>query len=64
MRSAEDLAQLVEALRPTIAEFVREARVRTTLLINTSGQVLAQHGFTRSYEVMNVASLAAAACMA
>lgn len=60
MRSAEDLAQLVEALRPPIAEFVREARVRTALLINTSGQVLAQHGFTRSYEVMNVASLAAA----
>jgi hypothetical protein len=38
-----------------------KARVRTALLINGSGQVLAQHGFTRSYEVMNVASLAAAA---
>jgi predicted regulator of Ras-like GTPase activity (Roadblock/LC7/MglB family) len=60
MRS-EDLARLVEALRPSIAEFVRESRVRITLLINSSGQVLAQHGFTRSYEVMNVASLAAAA---
>lgn len=61
MRSAEELAVLVESLKAPIAEFVREARVRTALLINTSGQVLAQHGFTRSYEVMNVASLAAAA---
>lgn len=57
----EDLARLVEALKPPIATFVRESRVRITLLINGSGQVLAQHGFTRSYEVMNVASLAAAA---
>ena len=60
MRS-DDLARLVEALKPPIAEFVRESRVRTALLINGSGQVMAQHGFTRSYEVMNVASLAAAA---
>ena len=59
MRS-DDLARLVEALKPPIAEFVRESRVRTALLINGSGQVMAQHGFTRSYEVMNVASLAAA----
>ena len=57
----EYLAQVVEALKQPIAHFVREARVRTTLLISSSGQVLAQHGFTRSYEVMNVASLAAAA---
>jgi predicted regulator of Ras-like GTPase activity (Roadblock/LC7/MglB family) len=60
MRS-DDLARLVDALKPPIAEFVRESRVRISLLINSSGQVLAQHGFTRSYEVMNVASLAAAA---
>jgi predicted regulator of Ras-like GTPase activity (Roadblock/LC7/MglB family) len=58
---AEDLAKLVDALKPPIAEFVRESRVRTALLINGSGQVMAQHGFARSYEVMNVASLAAAA---
>jgi predicted regulator of Ras-like GTPase activity (Roadblock/LC7/MglB family) len=58
---ADDLARLVDALRPPITDFVRESRVRMTLLINGSGQVLAQHGFTRSYEVMNVASLAAAA---
>lgn len=60
MRS-DDLARLVEALKPPIAEFVRESHARIALLINGSGQVLAQHGFTRSYEVMNVASLAAAA---
>ena len=57
----DDLPRLVEALKPPIADFVRESRVRIALLINGSGQVLAQHGFTRSYEVMNVASLAAAA---
>lgn len=57
----EELARLVDVLKPPIGEFVREARVRTALLINGSGQVLAQHGFTRSYEVMNVAALAAAA---
>ena len=48
-------------MKPPIAEFVRESKVRIALLINGAGQVLAQHGFTRSYEVMNVASLAAAA---
>lgn len=57
----DDLPRLVEALKPPIADFVRESRIRIALLINGSGQVLAQHGFTRSYEVMNVASLAAAA---
>jgi predicted regulator of Ras-like GTPase activity (Roadblock/LC7/MglB family) len=56
-----DLARVVVALRQPIDEFVRESRVRTALLINTAGQVLAQHGFTRNYEVMNVAALAAAA---
>lgn len=60
MRQA-DLSRVIEALKPAIGEFVRESRVRIALLINGSGQVLAQHGFTRSYEVMNVASLAAAA---
>ena len=57
----DDLPRLVEALKPSITMFVRESGARIALLINGSGQVLAQHGFTRSYEVMNVASLAAAA---
>jgi predicted regulator of Ras-like GTPase activity (Roadblock/LC7/MglB family) len=56
-----DLPALVAALRGPIHGFVRESRVRIALLINGSGQVLAQHGFTGSYQVMNVASLAAAA---
>jgi predicted regulator of Ras-like GTPase activity (Roadblock/LC7/MglB family) len=56
-----DLPRLVEALRDPTQSFVRESRVRIALLVNGAGQVLAQHGFTRSYEVMNVASLAAAA---
>lgn len=60
MRRA-DLDRVVEALKAPIDEFVRETRVRIALLINGSGQVLAQHGFTRKYEVVNVASLAAAA---
>lgn len=60
MRST-DLPRLVEALRGPIEAFVHDARVRITLLVTGGGQVLAQHGFTSSYEVMNVASLAAAA---
>ena len=56
-----DLPRIVEALRLPIQSFVSESNVRMVLLVNGSGQVLAQHGFTRSYEVMNVASLAAAA---
>jgi predicted regulator of Ras-like GTPase activity (Roadblock/LC7/MglB family) len=60
MRRA-DLPEIVAALRAPTQQFVREARARMVLLVRGSGQVLAQHGFTQSYEVMNVASLAAAA---
>lgn len=60
MRRA-DLDRVVEALDSPVQRFVREARVRLALLVNHSGQVLAQHGFTGRYEVVNVASLAAAA---
>jgi hypothetical protein len=56
-----DLTRIIAALKPSIDDFVRESRVRIALLINATGQVLAQHGFTRSYEIMNVAALAAAA---
>ena len=56
-----DLDQVVAALKSPIEEFVGETRVRIALLINRSGQVLGQYGFTRKYEVVNVASLAAAA---
>lgn len=56
----DDLPRLVEVLKGPLQTFVRESRVRIALVVNGAGQVLAQHGFTRSYEVMNVASLAAA----
>lgn len=56
-----DLDRLVAVLKDPVREFVREARVRIALLVNGAGQVLAQHGFTKSYEVVNVAALAAAA---
>lgn len=60
MRDAE-LPPLVRALRTPVGTFVRDSRVRVCLLVNHSGQVLAQHGFTGGYEVVNVAALAAAA---
>lgn len=59
MRHAE-VPELIRALREPVDTFVRESRARIALLVNRSGQVLAQHGFTSSYETMNVASLAAA----
>jgi predicted regulator of Ras-like GTPase activity (Roadblock/LC7/MglB family) len=59
VRSAE-LPRLIAALKGPMNAFVRDSRVRISLVVSHSGQVLAQHGFTSSYEVMNVASLAAA----
>lgn len=60
MRNAHELAGLVEALRAPIGDFVRSTRVRVALLVTGSGQVLAQHGFGRGFELAGVASLAAA----
>ncbi len=57
----EDLDRVIAALRAPTARFVQEARVRTCIVVNGAGQVLGQHGFTRSYEVVNIAALAAAA---
>lgn len=57
----EDLDRVMAALKEPTLRFVQEARVRTCLVVNGAGQVLAQHGFTRSYEVVNIAALAAAA---
>ncbi len=57
----EDLDAVVKALRAPTHRFVHEARVRTCLIVSGAGQVLAQHGFTRAYEVVNIAALAAAA---
>ncbi|HUG40471.1 MAG TPA: roadblock/LC7 domain-containing protein [Longimicrobiales bacterium] len=57
----EDLSRVAEAFREPMAAFVRESRVRTALLVNRSGQILAHHGFDRGFDVSNVAALAAAA---
>jgi len=42
-----------------LAEFLRESQARLVLLMTSSGQVVAQHGFTRSLDVMAVAALGA-----
>jgi predicted regulator of Ras-like GTPase activity (Roadblock/LC7/MglB family) len=57
----EDLDRVIAALKEPTSRFVQEARVRTCMIVNGAGQVLGQHGFTRSYEVVNIAALAAAA---
>lgn len=57
----EDLKRVAGALAEPMQAFVRESRVRTALLVNRSGQVLAHHGFARGFDVANVAALAAAA---
>jgi hypothetical protein len=52
-----DLAQFVGALNAPVDRFAREAGLRLVLLINRSGQVLAQRGFARALDVMGVAAL-------
>lgn len=47
-------------LAAPLSEFVRHSRVRLALVLEPSGRVLAQHGFTRSIDVMAACSLAAA----
>ncbi|HWK88376.1 MAG TPA: hypothetical protein VNP72_00225 [Longimicrobium sp.] len=58
MRRA-DLSEFVEALAGPVDRFAREAGLRLVLLINESGQVLAQRGFARALDVMGVAALGA-----
>ncbi|HET6232827.1 MAG TPA: roadblock/LC7 domain-containing protein [Longimicrobiaceae bacterium] len=58
MRRA-DLEQYVGDLAGPVERFAREAGVRLVLLINESGQVLAQRGFARALDVMGVAALGA-----
>lgn len=53
-------ARVAKWLAAPLAEFVREARVRLALVLEPSGRVLAQHGFTRSLDVMAACALAAA----
>ena len=47
-------------LEGPLAEFVREARVSLAVALEPSGRVLAQHGFTRSLDVMAICALVAA----
>jgi len=47
-------------LEAPLGEFVRQARVGLAVALEPSGRVLAQHGFTRSLDVMAVCSLVAA----
>jgi hypothetical protein len=53
----------MRALEPWVeaplATFVQEAAVRVALLMTGAGQVVAQHGFTRSLDVMSAAALGA-----
>ena len=53
----------MRALEPWVVEplqtFLAESSARLTLLMTTSGQVVAQHGFSRSLDVMTAAALGA-----
>ena len=40
--------------------FLAESSARLVLLMTTAGQVIAQHGFSRSFEVMTAAALGSA----
>ena len=46
-------------VEPSLDEFLRESSARLVLLMTSSGQVVAQHGFVRSLDVMAVAALGA-----
>ncbi|HEX2092808.1 MAG TPA: roadblock/LC7 domain-containing protein [Longimicrobiaceae bacterium] len=54
-----DLERFVGDLAGPVERFARETGVRLVLLINESGQVLAQRGFARAVDVMGVAALGA-----
>ena len=53
----------MRALEPWVVAplqtFINESAARLILLMTTSGQVVAQHGFSRSVEVMTAAALGA-----
>lgn len=54
------IATVARWLEVPLAGFVHDARVRMALVLDTSGRVFAQHGFTRSVDVMTACALAAA----
>jgi hypothetical protein len=47
-------------VKAPLERFLAESSARLTLLMTSSGQVVAQHGFTRSVDVMTAAALGAA----
>jgi hypothetical protein len=53
----------MRALEPWVeqplASFLSESEARLTLLMTGAGQVVAQHGFTRAFDVMSAAALGA-----
>lgn len=46
-------------LEEPLTELLRESSARVALVMTSSGQVIAQHGFTRSLDVMAAAALGA-----
>lgn len=54
-----NLKELQDAFADPLEEFVDESGVRLAVLVNRSGQVLAQQGFDRPFDLVGVASLAA-----
>ena len=54
-----ELREIQDAFAVPLEEFVRETGVRLAVLISRSGQVLAQHGFDKLFDLVGVASLAA-----
>ncbi|UCF21229.1 MAG: roadblock/LC7 domain-containing protein [Gemmatimonadota bacterium] len=53
------LRQIQDTFSEPLQGFVRDSGVRSSVLINRSGQVLAQHGFDKVFDLVGVASLAA-----
>ena len=53
----------MRALEPWVEQpletFLSESEARLTLLMTSAGQVVAQHGFTRAFDVMSAAALGA-----
>lgn len=53
----------MRSIEPWVAgpldEFLRESSARLALIMTTTGQVVAQHGFTRALDVMSAAALGA-----
>jgi predicted regulator of Ras-like GTPase activity (Roadblock/LC7/MglB family) len=55
-----DTAFVDEWIAQPLRQFVADSRVSLALVLHPSGQVIAQHGFTRAVDVMSACALAAA----